>query len=193
MGSQLGEHFESDAFAVVLNTFYQDHRAETSIITSSDGIVEKKKRSVGATRHIILFRHGQYNLKGATDAERILTEQGRDQAKFAGQRLSELKLPITEFVISTMARAQETGKIILSQFSDKETFPIRNDSLLEEGAPIPPIPEIGHWRPENAVRIRHHGKILMFRLFQFSSSSSKTDLGLKRPSERISIAHLLSN
>lgn len=104
---------------------------------------------------LCVSRHGQYNLKGATDAERILTEQGREQAKFAGQRLSELNLPITEFVISTMARAQETGKIILSQLSDKETFKIRNDSLLEEGAPIPPIPEVGHWRPENAVRTRH--------------------------------------
>lgn len=29
-----------------------------------------------ATRHIFLIRHGQYNLKGETDADRVLTPLG---------------------------------------------------------------------------------------------------------------------
>jgi serine/threonine-protein phosphatase PGAM5 len=33
-----------------------------------------------ATRHLILIRHGQYNMEGNTDAERYLTELGRKQA-----------------------------------------------------------------------------------------------------------------
>jgi serine/threonine-protein phosphatase PGAM5 len=106
-----------------------------------------------ATRHIILIRHGQYNLKGATDAERVLTDLGRQQSKQTGQRLAELKIPIDNFVISTMARAQETGKIILDQLPQKEQISIQNDSLIEEGAPIPPEPKVGHWRPEPAVKL----------------------------------------
>ena len=32
-----------------------------------------------ASRHIILIRHGQYNLDGTSDSERYLTDLGRDQ------------------------------------------------------------------------------------------------------------------
>lgn len=68
-------------------------------------------------------------------------------------RLTELKIPIDEVVISTMTRAQETGKLILEQLSARETISVKNDTLLEEGAPIPPEPKVGHWRPEPAVNI----------------------------------------
>jgi serine/threonine-protein phosphatase PGAM5 len=50
-----------------------------------------------------------------------------------------------------MTRAQETGKIILSQFEDKSNIEVKNCSLIEEGAPIPPEPKVGHWRPQPAV------------------------------------------
>lgn len=53
-----------------------------------------------------------------------------------------------------MTRAQETGNIILTQLDDdqKKIIDIRNDSLIEEGAPIPPEPRVGHWRPQPSVR-----------------------------------------
>lgn len=35
-----------------------------------------------AVRHLILIRHGQYNLDGKTDAERILTELGENSLIF---------------------------------------------------------------------------------------------------------------
>ena len=54
--------------------------------------------------------------------------------------------------MSTMTRAQETGNIILSQLDDKK-FNIENCSLIEEGAPIPPEPKVGHWKPQNWVII----------------------------------------
>ena len=54
------------------------------------------KKVPTATRHILLIRHGQYNLEGKSDAERILTELGRNQAKKTGDRLAELKLPYTK-------------------------------------------------------------------------------------------------
>lgn len=102
---------------------------------------------------LILIRHGQYNLDGASDKERILTELGRHQAKLTGERLQELKIPITDFVISTMSRAQETGQIILSQLDGMENMEIENCSLLEEGAPLnPPEPKVGGFKPQKYVR-----------------------------------------
>ncbi|XP_055310953.1 serine/threonine-protein phosphatase Pgam5, mitochondrial isoform X2 [Sitodiplosis mosellana] len=98
-----------------------------------------------AVRHLILIRHGQYNLDGVTDADRFLTEIGRKQAAYTGDRLKLLQIPFDKMVRSTMTRAQETGKIISTQVAN---IPIENCSLIEEGAPIAPQPPIGHWHPE---------------------------------------------
>lgn len=164
MGSQLGRNFMLKSSKFIKTPHFQDHRAAMSKHANhaNRGLV---------TKHIIMFRwkldffsliwllvtfasirHGQYNIRGATDAERILTEMGKMQAKFAGQRLRNLKLTVTEFVISTMARAQETAKIILSRLPEGRSFSIRNDSMLEEGAPIPPIPEHRSWQPDFSVK-----------------------------------------
>lgn len=138
-----------------------DHRSPSTLIkplpqnaspTQENEYNEKlEKYKPKATRHLILIRHGQYNLDGETDKQRILTELGREQAKATGIRLKELNIPINTFVISTMTRAQETGKIILSQL-DEKPLEVKNCSLIEEGAPIPPEPKVGHWRPQPAVR-----------------------------------------
>jgi hypothetical protein len=89
-----------------------------------------------AVRHLILVRHGQYNLKGSTDTERVLTELGRKQAELTGKRLAHLELPISDVVLSTMTRAQETGNIILDQLNQQKSLKIVNDSLIQEGEPI---------------------------------------------------------
>lgn len=104
-----------------------------------------------AVRHLILIRHGQYNLDGATDADRFLTEVGRKQAAFTGERLNALQIPFDKMIRSTMTRAQETGKIISTNLTN---IPIENCSLIEEGAPIAPQPPIGHWHPEPHVSFR---------------------------------------
>lgn len=101
-----------------------------------------------AVRHLILIRHGQYNLNGDTDVDRYLTELGRKQAAHTGERLNELKIPFDKMIRSTMTRAQETGKIISTHIGN---VPIENCSLIEEGAPIAPEPPIGHWHPEPHV------------------------------------------
>lgn len=103
-----------------------------------------------AVRHLILIRHGQYNLDGVTDSDRYLTEIGRKQAAFTGERLKELKIPLEIMIRSTMTRAQETGKIISAHVAN---LPIENCSLIEEGAPIAPQPPIGHWHPEPHVSV----------------------------------------
>lgn len=103
-----------------------------------------------AVRHLILVRHGQYNLNGATDAQRFLTDVGRQQAEFTGDRLKALEIPWDRMVKSTMQRAQETGKIIAQKVGDGIPT-VDHCSLIEEGAPIAPEPPIGHWRPEPSV------------------------------------------
>lgn len=75
--------------------------------------------------------------------------QGREQAKATGQRLALLNHPYTSIVKSTMTRAQETSGII-EKFLPSD-LPVQSDSLLEEGAPIPPEPPIGSWKSEHHV------------------------------------------
>jgi hypothetical protein len=75
---------------------------------------------------------------------------GRKQAKLTGQRLQELGLPYTKLVRSTMRRANETAQIILTSLPN---IPVSDCCLLEEGAPIPPEPPVGSWKPEPYVRL----------------------------------------
>ncbi|KAJ8711124.1 hypothetical protein PYW07_008366 [Mythimna separata] len=105
-----------------------------------------EKAKSRAVRHLFLIRHGQYNIDGAKDKDRTLTELGRLQADFTGQRLALLDIKWDLLVQSTMTRAQETGSIIAKHLD--KNIEIKNCQLIEEGAPIPPEPPVGHWRPE---------------------------------------------
>ncbi|XP_021925691.1 serine/threonine-protein phosphatase Pgam5, mitochondrial-like isoform X2 [Zootermopsis nevadensis] len=129
-----------------------DKRDPTSLVKPSKGgsddnryneAVERVKPK--AVRHLLLIRHGQYNMSGKSDEERILTDLGRKQAKLTGLRLQELSMPYTRLVRSTMTRANETAQIILSSLP---AIPVSDCCLLEEGSPIPPEPPIGSWKPE---------------------------------------------
>lgn len=66
------------------------------------------------------------------------------QAEYTAKRLKELNLPYTEIVKSTMTRAQETGSIISNCLPN---VPVFNCDMLREGAPVPPEPPIGSWKP----------------------------------------------
>lgn len=111
-----------------------------------------EKAKAIATRHLILVRHGQYNLNGKTDEERQLTELGREQAKLTGLRLKELGLPYTRLIQSTMTRATETAQIICKE---NPTIPVSSCNFLREGAPIKPDPPSASWRPEEQVSVQN--------------------------------------
>ena len=109
--------------------------------------LEKARAKVA--RHLILVRHGQYNLAGKTDGERYLTDLGREQARITGLRLKELALPYTRLIQSTMTRATETASIISKQLpSDLQ---VTSCDFLREGAPIKPEPGSSSYRPEAKV------------------------------------------
>ncbi|KAF5307421.1 hypothetical protein FQR65_LT06935 [Abscondita terminalis] len=133
-----------------------DHRSPTNLIhprvirnaeSESDNKINEKLEKVvsKASRHLILIRHGQYNMKGETDLDRYLTPLGRDQAEHTGKRLKALGFPYTLMIKSTMTRAQETGDIINKTLGG---LPVEDCNMIREGAPIPPEPPVGHWRPE---------------------------------------------
>lgn len=103
-----------------------------------------------AVRHIILVRHGEYLDVGDTDETHKLTERGRLQAKYTGIRLNDLGIHWDKVIASTMTRAQETADIILKEI-DYDPKLMKHCSFIREGAPIPPQPPVGHWRPEKSV------------------------------------------
>lgn len=90
---------------------------------TDDQKLNNEKYKPKVVRHLILIRHGQYNLDGKLDADRILTKLGRLQAEYTGKRLKELNLPFTTMVKSTMSRAQETGSIISESLTKVCTNP----------------------------------------------------------------------
>ncbi|XP_017888948.1 serine/threonine-protein phosphatase Pgam5, mitochondrial-like [Ceratina calcarata] len=106
-------------------------------------VANKMAKSV---RHIILIRHGQYNIDAKTDTDAKLTDLGRQQAEETGKRLKKLNFPYSVLIHSTMTRAEETAKIIMEK--DFKDVVVKSDSLLNEGAPIPPEPPSPNWKPE---------------------------------------------
>lgn len=98
-----------------------------------------------ATRHLILVRHGQYNLNGETDQLRSLTSLGREQANYAGLRLKELQIPYKRIVQSTMTRATETASIISKHLPN---VPVDSCDFLREGHPAVPEPSSWTYQPK---------------------------------------------
>ena len=84
---------------------------------------------------LVLVRHGQsqWNLEnrftGWTDVE--LTEQGREEARRAGELLAETGIRFTKAYTSELKRAQETLDIILDVLGQKD-LPVTKDQALNE-------------------------------------------------------------
>ena len=76
---------------------------------------------------------------------------GREQAEMTGKRLKELNYPYTVMVNSTMTRATETANILAEHLPK---VPRKSCDLLREGAPYPPEPPLGSWRPEVSVSVQ---------------------------------------
>ncbi len=104
--------------------------------------------SKGKTVHLIMIRHGQYDLK---DKERKgLTALGKEQADLTGKRLADLaqstisdfygkrKIRISRVYHSDLTRAAETASIITQHFKDK--VEVKEDPMLAEGWPCIPDP-----------------------------------------------------
>ncbi|XP_058803376.1 serine/threonine-protein phosphatase PGAM5, mitochondrial-like [Phymastichus coffea] len=109
--------------------------------SAESGAAKGDRKKARAVNHVILVRHGQYNTRGKSDADKSLTDLGRLQAEVTGMRLAELDLPYTSIVKSTMTRAQQTSALIEAQLPG---VPVSSDPLLVEGFPVAPDPPLGH-------------------------------------------------
>ncbi|KAG8291856.1 Serine/threonine-protein phosphatase pgam5, mitochondrial [Homalodisca vitripennis] len=76
----------------------------------------------------------------------LTPEVGTEQAFLTGKRLQEFGHKYTHLIVSTMTRAKETAALI--QESLPNNLKVIHCPLLEEGAPIPPEPPLGDYRPE---------------------------------------------
>ena len=124
-----------------------DHRQPESLVkpdASSEKIDEKRST---VKRTLYLVRHGQYELNKQNDEEKILTLLGRRQAECTGNRLASIDIKYSNFTVSTMSRAKETGQIIFDLLSDakinsesQQNIEINKSDLLREGHPIDPVP-----------------------------------------------------
>uniref|UniRef100_A0A1I8PC45 Serine/threonine-protein phosphatase PGAM5, mitochondrial n=1 Tax=Stomoxys calcitrans TaxID=35570 RepID=A0A1I8PC45_STOCA len=119
---------------------------------------ELEKACPKFARHIILIRHGEYLDLGDSDETHRLTSRGRLQAEYTGKRLHEMGIKWDKVIASTMTRAQETAEIILKEidFNPKD---VKHCPYIREGAPIPPQPPVGHWRPEESQFFRDGARI----------------------------------
>jgi len=145
-----------------------DHREPSSLVkppkpgAEEDPNASLEKAKSKAIRIIVMVRHGQYNLDGAEDSERYLTELGKKQADATGRRLHQLYShyvskekdedgnvgkPRIRLIKSSMQRASETGSIIHSHLPD---VPAETCDLIREGAPCQPDPPIDGWDPTPA-------------------------------------------
>ena len=104
-----------------------------------------------ATRHLILIRHGQYEMNHSESDRKILTELGRQQALATGERLKTLGRPYTHIIHSPVIRAVQTAQLISKSLPD---VPMKSTDLLAEGAPIEPEPPVNYWQPARWVSYR---------------------------------------
>lgn len=134
---------------------------------------EVQKNKPVASRYLYLIRHGQYNLQGESDRECYLTELGRKQADLTGQRLKQLGIPFKRLVHSTMTRAIETAMLVHKHL---EPLPLQPCELIREGAPIPPEPPYGDWKPEAKVFFTDGARIEAgFRKYFYRASPSQRE------------------
>jgi serine/threonine-protein phosphatase PGAM5 len=120
-------------------------------VSTPQGLYASKSK--GKTRHILLVRHGQYDMTFEEDEKRVLTPLGRRQAIATGQRLAIMArgglggmderfckpINIKAIRVSDMARAKETALLISSWLPG---VPLTEpDPLLNEGLPAPMIPK----------------------------------------------------
>jgi len=104
----------------------------------------KEKYKVKKTRYIYMIRHGQYQ-DAEKDADRHLTEKGREQARLCGQYLKSRGIKPTQFVHSSMTRATETANLINEALQVE--CKVESSDLIREGCPAVPEPPLARYPP----------------------------------------------
>lgn len=133
-----------------------DHNWDGRATATADPKSAARSPKVEKTRHILLIRHGQYEMGLSDDSQRVLTPLGRRQAELTGKRLAKLVAANVNFGladdtysvpcrikaihVSGMARAKETASIIVTQLEGYGLLVAEPDPSLNEALPAPIIP-----------------------------------------------------
>ena len=69
------------------------------------------KNEKAPTVTVCLIRHGKAG-RGDEDSSRVLTDKGKEEARWAGKRMGRLDPPVRLICSSPLARARETAELI---------------------------------------------------------------------------------
>ncbi len=103
--------------------------------------------------NIVIMRHGEAETYADSDAQRNLTDYGREQAKAAGLCLKNLSQNFEQVWVSPYNRAQQTADGVLSQLGSisRETV----DSLTPESSPTDLIDALSTYRGGDLLIVSH--------------------------------------
>lgn len=105
---------------------------------------------------LLILRHGEAEVRAATDAERALTARGAAQAQAVGRWLASQGLCPEAVVSSPYRRAQETAAAVLAGAAWPCEVPtVLCEALVPEGDPR----QVERWlaaRPESVVLVVSH-------------------------------------
>jgi phosphohistidine phosphatase len=140
-----------------------------------------------------LLRHGDAERDGGTDAERNLTEKGRDQSRWAGEALAALGVELDACLASPKARAAETAKIACEELPGVEVEiaePLRGGAFdpLELAAGRGEVLLVGHEPDFSTVIAELTGARVKLKKGGLAAVEPPVLHGLYRPKELRRIA-----
>ncbi len=101
------------------------------------------------------MRHGKAEEAGLvrSDAERALTEEGREEVRRVARRLREARVRCPLVLSSPLVRARETAEIVASEWGD---------TIVQEAVELAPGGDLAAWLPWlTAWRTRGEGDVML--------------------------------
>ena len=103
--------------------------------------------------NIVILRHSETETYANSDAQRNLTDYGREQAQQVGLCLKNLTIPFDQVWVSPYQRAQQTADGVLSQLGSitRETL----DSLTPQSSPTALVDTLSTFNGGDLLIVSH--------------------------------------
>ncbi|MEE8056978.1 MAG: phosphohistidine phosphatase SixA [Pseudomonadales bacterium] len=103
--------------------------------------------------NIVIMRHGEAEAFVSRDADRTLTDVGHQQAKLAGECLSQLGLCFDQVWVSPYIRAQQTATAVLSSFAETSSSTL--ELLTPDSSPALVVDKLEQSRLDSLLIVSH--------------------------------------